>query len=325
MSRPAILLCCLAPFLGEVVSGSTPPIVVLANPLYAALEVVLYGGGALFVRELVVRWRRSWISVILLGLAYGLIEEGLVLKAIFDPNWEGAGQLGTYGRVDGIGWVWLLQVVAFHSVVSITIPIMFAGLLVQGRRSDPWLSSRQLRVLGGGWALAIVIATAIVRPVEPPEPQFGLVLLAVAALIGLSRLWPSRPPRAHSGSSRWLVALLIGTLGTWSFFIATWSGPESGRPPVATIALQVAILAASVVALRSGVARGARLTDGEQLALGAGVLSFFLLSGLSAFATLQPFVNVPVMAAIGLFGLRLRRRTEVAAAPGDAVAAGGLR
>lgn len=309
--RPALLLCFLAPLLGEIVSGSTPPLVFLLNPAFAALEVALYGGGAVFVRELAVRWRRSWISVIVLGLAYALIEEGLVLKAIFDPNWEGAGLLGSYGRANGIGWVWLLQVSAFHAIVSITIPIMFAGLLVAERRADPWLSSRQLRVLGGAWLLAVMGAAVIVRPVEPPEPQYGLLILVVFALIGLARLWPSRPMASlRENSTRWPIALLIGAIGTWSFFIATWSGPDSGRPPEGTIALQVAILAASGFALRRGVLRGGQLTDGGQLALGTGILSFFLLVGLPTVATGQTFVNLAVMVAMGLLALRLRRRSQ---------------
>jgi len=75
--------------------------------------------------------------------------------------------------------------------------------------------------------------------------------------------------------------------------------------------LQVAILAISVIAFRRSLLRGARLTDGEQLALGSGILSFFLLVGLPAIATGQPLVNLAVMVALGYMAIRLRRRNRL--------------
>jgi hypothetical protein len=303
-------LLLLAPLLGEIVSGSTPPIVFLLSPVPAVLEVALYGGGALLVRELVIRWRRSWMSVVLLGLAYGLVEEAVVLKALFDPNWPGAGQLGTYGRAAGIGWVWLVQVDLFHSLVSITLPIMLAGLLTLRRAGDAWLSSGQLRGLGAVWLIAVAAGAAILRPVDPPMPQYALTVLAAAVLVVLARLWPAtrQISDAHDGPSRWRPAFAIAALATWSFFVATWSGPDSGRPPAATVILQIAIVVAATIAFRRLVLRRTGLTRGEQLAVISGILSFFLAIGLPAFATGQTLVNILVISAMGFFAIRLRGR-----------------
>ena len=46
----------------------------------------LYGSGALLIRELKVRWRKGYVSMFLLGTAYGIIEEGLMVKSFFDPG-----------------------------------------------------------------------------------------------------------------------------------------------------------------------------------------------------------------------------------------------
>lgn len=35
----------------------------------------MYGGGALLIREIVRRSRRGWPSIVLLGMAYGILEE----------------------------------------------------------------------------------------------------------------------------------------------------------------------------------------------------------------------------------------------------------
>jgi len=66
----------------------------------------LYGSGAIIVRELKVRWKKNYVSMFILGAAYGIIEEGLMVKSFFDPNWMNLGILGSYGRWLGVNWVW---------------------------------------------------------------------------------------------------------------------------------------------------------------------------------------------------------------------------
>ena len=87
----------LSPLIGEMVSGSSPP-----SEFFTVFGLIvlplLYGGGALIVRELSVIWGKGWMSVLLMGLAYGVIEEGLMVKSFFDPGWVDIGILGEYGR-----------------------------------------------------------------------------------------------------------------------------------------------------------------------------------------------------------------------------------
>ena len=58
---PALVLLVLAPLCGELLSSSMPPAEWL-NPVGVALVVILYGGGALLVREAVVRSGRGWLA-----------------------------------------------------------------------------------------------------------------------------------------------------------------------------------------------------------------------------------------------------------------------
>jgi len=53
---PAVVLFVLAPAVGELLSGSSPP-VEFFNPFTFFLLAALYGGGAILVRELVFKWR----------------------------------------------------------------------------------------------------------------------------------------------------------------------------------------------------------------------------------------------------------------------------
>lgn len=54
-----------------------------------------YGFGALTIREFLIRWKKGWPSLLILGLAYGIFEEGIVVYSVFDPGWS---ELGTSPR-----------------------------------------------------------------------------------------------------------------------------------------------------------------------------------------------------------------------------------
>ena len=98
---PAVVLFFLAPAIAELLSGSVPP-VEFFNPFGFVLLTTLYGSGAILARELTIRWHKGWFGLFALGAAYGIIEEGLMVKSFFDPNWVDIGILGSYGRWAGV-------------------------------------------------------------------------------------------------------------------------------------------------------------------------------------------------------------------------------
>src|SRR5690348_3112671 len=71
---PAIGLFSLAPVIGEMLLGATSIDAIGLLPFMA----LLYGGGSLLIRETVRRSGRGWWSILLLGAAYALLEEGLL-------------------------------------------------------------------------------------------------------------------------------------------------------------------------------------------------------------------------------------------------------
>lgn len=71
---PVIGLFFLSPLIGEFLLGNIS-IDALLSGLFAA---PLYGGGALLIREVTRHTKRGWTTMILLGLAYAVVEEGLV-------------------------------------------------------------------------------------------------------------------------------------------------------------------------------------------------------------------------------------------------------
>src|ERR1700682_2991968 len=89
-------LLVLSPLIGEVLSGATR-----ISFIFAFIpEIMVWGCGALLIREAVRRWQGGWISMLSVGLALSVAEEFLIQQTSLAPlNWMGA--TGN-GRVWGV-------------------------------------------------------------------------------------------------------------------------------------------------------------------------------------------------------------------------------
>lgn len=85
--HPALALWLIAPIFGELFSGSLPLNEYL-SPLTILTMGMLYGSGAILIREIVTRWQKGWGSLLLLGMAYGIYEEGLVVRFHSFGSWH---------------------------------------------------------------------------------------------------------------------------------------------------------------------------------------------------------------------------------------------
>src|SRR2546426_6098668 len=164
--RPLLALILLSPVIAEMLSGSTPPLEWL-NPIAALLLIWLYGSGVLVMRETAVRWKTGWPSVLLLGAAYGIIEEGLAVKSFFDPSWMDLGALGSYGRWLDVNWIWAVWLTIYHAVVSIAIPIFLVDWIWPRVRGQPLTSRRGYITAIALLAGATVTINLLLTPYHP--------------------------------------------------------------------------------------------------------------------------------------------------------------
>ena len=134
----ASLLFFLSPLIAELLSGSAPPSEFFT--FGRALILMLYGPGVVIVREVALRRRMGTIGIVLLGAAYGVIEEGIACKSFFDPNWPDLGIYSWYGRFIGVNWPWMLELIVYHAVFSIMVPILIAETLLNEVRGEAWIS-----------------------------------------------------------------------------------------------------------------------------------------------------------------------------------------
>src|SRR5207244_959471 len=152
--------------IAEMLSGSTPPLEWL-NPIAVLFLIWLYGAGVLVMRETAVRWKTGWPSILLLGAAYGIIEEGLAVKSFFDPRWMDLGTLGWYGRWFDVNWVWAVWLTIYHAVVSIAIPIFLVEWIWPRTRGMPLTSRRGYSASIALLASAVVFINILLTPYRP--------------------------------------------------------------------------------------------------------------------------------------------------------------
>lgn len=284
---PALLtLFLLSPIVAEMLTGSTPPLMFI-NPISLLFETGLYGSGAILIRELVRRRGLGWSGIVLLGAAYGILEEGLVVTSWFNPYWSDLGKLAFYGRLFDTSWVWALELTIFHAVVSITIPILLTELLFPRIAYRPWLGKRGMI---GFWIWLTLVSLVqllffgflMFRSkgyTHPPLLYLGALLLAVGfTWLGLHmRKSAQSIPIAEGRSAPGLWTLrLLAIAVTFAFFFTAWALPNIVPIPIVPCLVFIGIVALSVRAMASWARRpgwGAQ----QHLALATGVIGFFVL------------------------------------------------
>ncbi|WP_419998645.1 DUF998 domain-containing protein [Streptomyces boninensis] len=263
---PAVALFFLAPVVGEMLLGATSVESLGLLPVLA----LLYGGGALLIREVVRRTGRGWGAILLLGAAYALLEEGLLDQMLFNEHYSGNYDMVsvTYVPFLGTGLYGLLSVLAVHALWSIAVPIALMEALVPDRAHQPWLGRKGLAVTVALFLLGIVVVgwgtydeTHFMAPWQRLAGTAAVVVLLVVAAFA-SRQSSRQPGSARSAPHPLLAgaAALALTSGFWLVLVPSWWG--------AAAALAIAAAGAAIIAAWSR-ARGWGLPHVFALAAGA--------------------------------------------------------
>ena len=119
----AVTLFFLAPIVAEFLLGDFPatwlPLLIILAPMY--------GGGALLIRELTRRAGRGWPTILLLGVAYAIVEEAFTTQSLFNTHYLGM-HLLTHAWIPSLGisaW-WTLFMLNVHPFWSIGVSIALA-------------------------------------------------------------------------------------------------------------------------------------------------------------------------------------------------------
>lgn len=338
---PALGLLVLAPVCAEYLYGyddSTGNLSALVGNL--VIFAPLYGGAALIIREVTRRTGRAWPTMLLLGLAFGVLQAGLIDHSMFNPSYRDIEYWDelfapTFVPALGLSLNPALSFTTGHMIWSIGAPIAVVEALVPTRSTTPWLGKLGLSAVVAGFVLAAWFVIEWHLQTEAFLPSAAQLIGAAVVVIGLTIAAFALPNHPRSESDRpattpWLVGAVtfaalyapnaIDVVMPTSQLTVRWPG----------FALHLLLLGGLGVAIARWAARP-RWGPTHRLAIAGGAL---LASTVTAFAT-QPIGDVSasaklahntvaVLGVIALLTLAVHRlRTARGPSSGDRVEAAG--
>ena len=221
---PGLGLYILSPVVAELVLGSSPPLTFL---FFGWIDLLMYGGGAVIIRELVRRWGKGWPSILALGVAYGIAEEGLAIRSFFNPNWGGAVGLAGYGFVASILVCWAILPYAIGGAALFGCVAAMAVCYVVARR----LPARVSWPVGWGssgarpapkpttvlrLSLAVTTLSFVLVFARGFGLPFGVASVLLVTIVLAMAAWLLRASAGIGWSDRHSVAVPLGVM---AFFV----------------------------------------------------------------------------------------------------------
>jgi len=315
-SHPILFFLLLTPGIPEYLSASSQITLLVIFPplffLFLAANLGLYGSGVILIREAMIRWKKGWASVFLLGVAYGIVEEGLDLWTLFYSKAGPVGNLGFYGHWLGVNWVWTVGLLIFHSVYSIGLPIFLFGLVFPELKSKSLVSGSRLSATVFIFILDSIFLFVFVSAIYSGYNPGGALLLfsglVAAAFVGLARKLPANFLKANPGQPRWSPRrfAFVGALLFPATLLAGGIAAGASLPPEIPMVLDIVL--AIFILMRAYKSMGSANNQEQKVALGIGLVFPIAVFGLIASIGLaNPLIVLADLLFI-LFSRRLWRK-----------------
>ncbi len=320
---PVLCLFLITPLIAEYLLGNVPVTWIVLLPILS----LLYGSGAVLVREIARRYGRGWPTMVTLALSYAVVEEAFATQSWFNPNFAGH-RLLDYGYVASLGTSpsWIIFVVILHVAWSICTPIALTEALFTKRRLEPWLSPRGLCVVGALFiaSIALLMAHFITKDQFVASPsQFAVSgVAAVMAIIAAFVLFPARPVASAFGADSreaprvsntklapnpWVLCATTLAAGS-AFYLIQEFAPKSGIPAWITAIMSVS-LAFGMLCLIAWSARHSDWSDRHRFALGSGAVLVYCWWGFAIEADIYGTGALPGRVLLVLIALAFLVRT----------------
>ena len=300
-----------------VATFNSPPLLLLTRPATYFFISAFYGSVALLVREYLRSRAARWAGVLLLGMAAGAVNEGIIAGTWYKVQYPG------YSLIGGVDPAVAVGLTVFHALVSTALPIFLAELIfpsVAGRR---WLRPRGLVT-----CVVLLAATAALGFAPAAHREDKLVVLAGVVLAVVVALKLPAAPARTGVVLRPVPAIgrlrLAGAAATVSFYalFAVVPGliaagvPPAGRGPwQILLVLVMAVFCWEVVSVGRDWTRRPGWGQPQILAVIIGVLLPTIIASVvlpMALRSLEPLVTLPVLALLIWLGRRQRRTGALA-------------
>ena len=156
--KSVITLMLITPFLTEVLTTNVPITVMLHPKVLLAMMTIGYGFAVLVLREIAVRMKAGVASMVLLGLIYGMYNEGLIAKTFLRVHSVPINTFDGYGLFGGVETAWAIAISIWHAFFAFLFPIVMVYSLYPREREEAWLNRTVLAILAAFTLLISALA-----------------------------------------------------------------------------------------------------------------------------------------------------------------------
>ena len=281
--RAALFLLVAPGLLAEVLSENTPLLTAL-HPAPFVLLILSYGVPVVLIRELAVARRLNVIGIILLGIGYGMLNEGVLAKTLTLPAGLPIAEFAGYGKLGTVQSGWAIFILFWHALHSVLYPILLCDWLFPAAAGRRWFVSRGARRLVYVMVLTVIVLYSLyfLVKVRSDVGTFAFYVSLTLALAGIAVRWcllddgPAGAPRPAPS----YAPAFIGAAAIFFYIFQFWS--PSHIPFATFLALTAGTILFAAGAMRSA---GWRPVP-ELLLFGLGdYLTFALLASLLSFTS----------------------------------------
>ena len=287
-----VCLLVLSPVCAEYIAAydeSTGDVTALLSGLL--FYIPLYGCPALLIREVARRAGMTWVGMISLATALGIVQAGLIDQSLFRLSYRGIPDWASWATptyIEPLGFSAYLALIFVmgHVIGSFCAPIAITESLVPGQRSEPWLGPVGLGIATGLYLTAaglilndhLVSESAAISLTQTVVTSLIVVGLVVfAATVGRVR---------RESLTRWcppalLVFAAVAAVGVGKEHLplsASSSGDVVGWTQVAIHAAMLTVVAVAALWF----SRSSSWTRLHELAIAAGFVTGLAVTGFTS-------------------------------------------
>lgn len=314
-----LVLCFFAAVIPETLTTTSTSVAkIITQPASLPFIMVFYGLADLLIREALVSRRLGWVSLIVLGIAFGFMNEGVIAGTWYTVKPDG------YAFIGQIDYTWAIALTVFHVFVSVIMPIAFIETLFPSHVGLPLLRRRGIIIS----AVVFLLLTSVFLFVESYRPYRIIVFALALALAIIALRLPAarpRPMRTTPPPSLWRLRW-TGFFTMLGFFVLIYAIPPitlklAGAHVVAAQAADIVIFVLfSALLLFAGRRWTGRAgwSLRHTLALITGLLAFSTLITLVIplfWPALEFFATVPCFILLIALDIRLKRRERSRTTP----------
>jgi len=229
---PLWFLVVATPLIIESCITASTPASHWLNPVTCLMLVLAYGPPVLWLRELWVRGQLALPALFIMGIAYGLFNEGILAHTLTQIAGDPAKNFIGYDEWGGIHWAWASLILPWHGFNSVCFMVLLTHLFFPAHSRTPWLSDKAQKRLGYVILLSLGLYFAVHTPERLAPPHVFFVYIPILLLVmGAAIKWPRRWTETTGPTQRQLVAsVMMGLLPNILILMAGFGFAENKVP-----------------------------------------------------------------------------------------------